>query len=113
MDFVDEDNGAQAAAGALLGFRHHFFNFLDAAQDGAEGDEFAFREAGNHPRECGFAAAGRSPEQHGAKIVGFDLHAQGFPGAEQFFLADELVESARAHAFGERLQSCGGFWLGE
>ena len=113
VDFVDEDDGAQAGAGFFFGFGHDFFYFLDAAGDSAEGDEFAFGEAGDKARESGFAAAGRSPEEHGGEIVGFDLHAKGFAGAEEFFLADEFVESAGAHALGEGLEGRGGFGFGE
>jgi hypothetical protein len=36
-------------------------------------------------------------------LVVFDLLAKRFAGAEEFFLADEFVEGAGAHAFGERL----------
>jgi hypothetical protein len=31
------------------------------------------------------------------------LLAEGFAGAEEFFLADEFIEGARAHALGKRL----------
>src|ERR1700758_61697 len=61
VDFVDEDDGAKAAAGFFFGFGHDFFYFFDAAGDGAEGNEFAFGEAGDEARESGFAAARRSP----------------------------------------------------
>jgi hypothetical protein len=36
-------------------------------------------------------------------LVVFDLLAERFAGAEEFFLTDEFVERARAHALGERL----------
>src|ERR1700741_58187 len=42
VDFVDEDDGAKASSGFFFGFGHDFFYFLDAAGDGAEGDEFRF-----------------------------------------------------------------------
>ena len=113
MDFVNEDDGALAGAGFAFGVGHDFFNFFDAGGDGAEGDEFAFGEARDEAGEGGFAAAGRSPEKHGGEIIGFDLHAEGFAGAEEFFLADEFIEGARTHAFGERLQGGRGFGFGE
>jgi len=113
VDFVDEDDGAQAGAGFFFGFSHDFFDFFDTAGDGAEGDEFGFGEAGDEARESGLAAAGRAPEEHRTEIVGFDLHAEGFPGAEEFFLADEFVEGAGTHALGEGLESRGGFGFGE
>ena len=113
VDFVDEDDGAKASAGFLFGFGHDFFYFFYAAGDSAEGDEFGFGEAGDEARESGFAAAGRSPEEHRGEIVGFDLDAERFAGAEEFFLADEFVEGAWAHALGERLEGRGGFGFGE
>ncbi len=103
MDFVDEDDGALAAVGFVFGGGHDFLDFLDAGEDGAEGDEFRAREAGNHSRERGFAAARRTPQEHRGDLVVFDLLAERFAGAEEFFLADEFVERAGAHALGERL----------
>src|SRR5205807_10218593 len=82
---------------------HDVLDFLDAGENGAEGDEFGARETGDESRERGFAAAGRSPEEHRADVVAFDLHAQRLAGTEEFFLADEFVERARTHALGERL----------
>jgi len=108
VNFINEDDGALGGAGFALGLSHDLFDFLDAAEDGAEGDEFAARNAGDDTGESGFAAARRAPEKHGAEIIGFDLQAKRFAGAEELFLADEFVESAGSHAFGEGLQGCGG-----
>ena len=113
VDFINEDDGAEAGAGFFFGFGHDFFYFLDAAGDGAEGDEFAFGETGDEARERGFAAAGRSPEEHRTEIVGFDLDAERFAGAEELFLADEFVEGAGTHALGEGLEGRGGLGFGE
>src|SRR6266403_2983113 len=113
VDFVDEDDGAKAGAGFFSGFGHDFFYFFYAAGDSTEGNEFAFGEAGDEARESGFAAAGRSPEEHGGEVVGFDLNAEGFAGAKEFFLADEFVEGAGTHALGERLEGRGGLGFGE
>ena len=52
--------------------------------------------------ERGLAGAGRPPEDQGTGIVAFDLYAQRLARADQMFLADILVERARAHAIGER-----------
>jgi hypothetical protein len=41
------------------------------------------------------------------------LDAEGFAGAEEFFLADKFVEGAGTHALGERLESGGGLGFGE
>ena len=99
----------------MLGDGHDFFYFLDAGEDGAEGNEFGAGQARDESREGGLSAPRRSPEEHGAEIVVFDLDAEGFAGAEKFFLADEFIESARTHAFGERLVGGGdvglrGWW---
>ena len=107
VNFVDEDDSALGGAGLALSLGHDLFDFLDAGEDGAEGDELAAGEAGDDAGESGFAATWGAPEEHGAEIVGFDLQAERFAGAEEFFLADEFVESARAHPFGERLQGGG------
>jgi len=98
--------------GFALGLGHDVFDFLDAAEDGAEGDELAAGKAGDDAGESGFAATRGAPEKHGAEIVGLDLEAKGFAGAEKFFLADEFVEGAGTHAFGERLQGGGGVVVG-
>src|SRR5213594_647090 len=76
VNFVDEDDGAMAGAGFLFGDGHDLFYLLDARENGAEGDEFGAGQTRDKAREGSFAAAGRSPEKHGAKIVVFDLDAQ-------------------------------------
>src|SRR5260370_12582272 len=108
VDFVDEDDGAEAGAGFFFGFGHDFFYFFYAAGDSAEGNEFALSEAGDEARERGLATTGRSPEEHRGEVGGFDLNAEGFAGAEKFFLADEFVEGGGAHAVGEGLGGRGG-----
>ncbi len=113
VDFIHEDDGALAGTGFAFGVGHDFLDFFYAGGDGAEGDEFGFGEAGDESCEGGFAAAGRSPEEHGGEIVGFDLDAKGLAGGKEFFLADEFVEGAGTHAFGEGLEGRGGFGFGE
>ena len=103
VNFVDEDDGAMAAARFLFGDGHDFLDFLNARENGAEGDKFRTRQARDEARERGLSATRRSPEKHGAEVVIFDLHAQGFAGTEKFFLTNEFIERARAHALGERL----------
>jgi len=103
VDFVHEDDSAMARAGLKFGGGHYVFDFLDARENGTESHEIGFGKAGNEASESGFAAARRPPEEHGAKVVAFDLHAERLAGAEELFLADEFVEGARAHALSERL----------
>src|SRR5258707_10621167 len=74
VDFVDEDDGAEAGAGFFFGFGHDFFNFFDAAGDGAEGNEFGFGEAGHEAGAGGFGAPRGGPADRGAEIVGSHFH---------------------------------------
>jgi hypothetical protein len=39
VNLVDEDDGAMAGAGFLFGDGHHFLDFFDAGEHGAEGNE--------------------------------------------------------------------------
>src|SRR5439155_26736424 len=100
-------DGPMARSGFLLCDGHDFLDFFDARKNGAEGNEFGAGQTRNEARECRFSATGRSPEEHGAKIVVFDLNPQRFTGTEKFFLASEFIERARTHALGERLVSSG------
>ena len=107
MDFVHEHDGARAGARLAFGGSHDFFDFLDACKHRAEGNKFRTGQTSDQPRERGLAATRRSPEKHGAEVVVFNLHAKCFAGSEKSFLADELIERARAHAFGQRLMRQG------
>ena len=102
MDFVDEDDSAAAEFAEALGIDHDGLDFFDAGEDGAEGQEFALRHAGDDVSERGLADAGRAPENDGSELVAFDLGAQRFAGAENVFLAGVVVERGRPHAIGER-----------
>src|SRR5215469_2339121 len=103
MDLVDEDDGAVAGARLVFGGGHDVLDFLDASKDRTERDEICVRDASDEARERSFATAGRSPEEHRADVVAFDLQAQRLSWTEKLFLPDELVELARPHAFGEGL----------
>ncbi len=87
---------------AHLGLRHHFFNFFDSGEHGAEGNELGLRAPRDDARERRLAAAGRAPEEHRAHVVALDLRAQRLARPEQLFLADEFVERLRTHPVGER-----------
>src|SRR5229473_3493032 len=87
----------------MLGYGHDFLDFLDACKDSAEGNEFGTGQTRNEASKRGFPAAGRPPEEHGAKVVILDLNAKRLAGTEQFFLANKFIEGARTHALGERL----------
>ena len=112
VDFVHENDGALSGTRFVFGGGHDFLDFFDAGEDSTESDKLGAREARNEARESGLAAAGRAPEKHGADVVALDLETQGLAVAEKFFLADEFVEGAGAHAFGERLMRGGHVGLG-
>src|SRR6266851_956571 len=88
VNFVDEDDGAMAGTGFVFGDGHDFLDFLDAGENSAERNELGAGQARDEARERGFTASRRPPEEHGAEVVVFDLHAKGFAGTKKFFLAD-------------------------
>ena len=102
MHFVDEHNRPLPVVARALRLRHHFFDFLDSGKHCAEGNEFATRALGNNSRQRRFSASRRPPQQHRAQVVALDLRPQRFSGTQQIFLADEFVESLRAHPIRER-----------
>ena len=58
---------------------------------------------GDDLRQGGLAGSGRSPQDDGGEQpVGFDGAAQQFALADDVFLADILIQRARAHPRGER-----------
>ena len=104
VDLVDEEDGPHAEGARLLGAGHDLLDLLDAARDGAEGDELRLREVCDHVGEGGLADAGRPPEDHRGDLVALDHRAQELPGPDEVLLPDELLERARPHAARERLR---------
>ena len=117
VNLVDEDDGAVAGAGFMLGYGHDLLDFLDARENRAEGNEFGACQSGDEAGKRSFPAARRSPEEHGDKIVAFDLNSKRLAGTEKSFLADEFIKRAWPHALGERLIGGGhiglGHWCGQ
>ena len=115
MHFVHKHDGAAAGATRVFGGGHDVLNLANTGKNGAVGDKFGMRAARDQSCERGLAAAGRAPENHRAEIVGFDGGAQRLTGSKQRLLSGELLERARAHAFGERRAGRGdfGFDFGE
>ena len=64
VDFVDEDDGAVTGARFVFCGGHDVLDFLDAGENGTEGNEIGVRQPGDDAREGGLAAAGRAPEKH-------------------------------------------------
>ena len=102
MNFIDEQNRAHAGGSGLIGLRHDLFDFFNPADDGGKFDERGFGGVGDDLGQRGFSHAGRSPQNHRRGVVGFQLQTQCFAGSKQMFLADEFIQCARTHAFGQR-----------
>jgi hypothetical protein len=66
VHFIDENNGALAAAGTPLCFGHHFLDFFDTAQYGAEGDELTSRQPRDQTSQSRLSTSRRPPKEHGA-----------------------------------------------
>src|SRR5204863_341942 len=83
VDFVDKDHGAVAGARFVFGSGHDVFDFLDAGENGAEGDEFGARETGNKASEgaaIDFFRAARAlvADEQRSRLAPID-----FPGGQQ------------------------------
>src|ERR1700690_4069626 len=92
-----------------LGRRDHYlFDLLDAAGHRGELNEAGLRRFGNDLGQRGLAHARRTPEDHRARIVALDLHAQRLSWADKMLLAEQFVEAARPHPFRQRRPS--GVW---
>ncbi len=102
VNLVDEDDGPGAEVARFFGIGHDLLDFLDPGQHGRKLDELRLGAMGDDLRQRGFAHARRTPKKNRARIVALDLHAQWLAGAEDVFLAGELVQIARPHAVGQR-----------
>ena len=103
MDLVHEDDRPPAhAPPPILRRGHDLLDLLDAGEHGAERHEVRLRDVGDHARERRLAGAWRSPEDDRLQQVALDRLAQRLAWREDVVLPDDLVERARAHAFGER-----------
>jgi hypothetical protein len=102
VNLIDEEDGAGVHLRRLRGRDHHLLDFLDAACDGGEFNETCFGCFGDDLGQRGLAHARRTPEDHGAGIIMFNLDAQWLAGADQVLLSAQLLQAARAHAFGQR-----------
>ena len=102
MDFVDEENGALAQAAQLFRVGHHGFDFLDAAEHGAEGDELAAGHARNQFRQRGLAHARRAPENNRRQLIALNLPPQRLLRPQNMLLADVIFQALRTHALGQR-----------
>src|ERR1035437_734696 len=83
----------------LLGIHHHRFDFLDAAEHRAEGNELEASDARNQLGQGGLADAGRSPENDGGERVLLDLAAQRLAGPQDVLLPDIVFQPRGTHPF--------------
>jgi len=104
VNFVEEEDGAAAFVGeAAFGGGDDLADALDADAGGIFLDEGASGLGGDDAGEGGFAGSGRAVEEEGGERVGGEEPAEEFAWGEDVGLAGDLVEGARAHADGERL----------
>ena len=102
VNFVHKEDGALGKlAAAILRGGDGRANVCDARQHGVDGDEVRPRGVGDDARKRGLAGAGRPVEDDGAELIGLNCAAQQPARPDDVFLADELVERARAHPRGE------------
>src|ERR1700733_7722323 len=80
---------------------HYLLDFLDAAGDRGELNEAGLCGFGDDLGQSGFADARRTPEDHRAGVVMFDLDTKRLSRPDEMFLANQFVEAARPHALSE------------
>ena len=95
MDLVHKNNSPAAGQPNLLCLLHHLADFLNAAGNGAEIDEFRLRLSGDDAGKGGFSHAGRPPENHGADAVLIDQAAQHLSLSDQMFLSHKFLQAFR------------------
>ena len=101
VDFVDEQQRAPAALGAIAIRRgDDFADFLDAGRHRAEGDEIRVDETGEQSGQRGLAGAGRAPEDHRVERPVLEREPQRAARPQQLILTDQVVERAGPHPFG-------------
>jgi hypothetical protein len=103
VDLVDEEHGAAAfVLAAVLRFLQDLPQLLDPREDGAQRLEVGGGDAADDVGQSRLPRAGGAPQDDGGDPVGLDRAAQRRVGAQRFFLAEDLVQRAGAHAIGQR-----------
>ena len=101
MDLVYEEDGAGAEAGEFFGFDHDLFDLFDAAEDSGEFNEAGLGSLRDDFGEGGFADAGRTPEDHGGRVITLNGQAEWLARGKEVLLAGVLLNGAGAHFFSE------------
>ena len=103
MNLIDEqDRLLTRCAEPICGRGKHTPHFGNIAFHAADPNKFRMRHLGDHTRQRGLSAAGRSIENHGGQSISFNRAAQKFARPKNVFLADKFLERARPHPCGER-----------
>ena len=103
VDLVEEQDRADVAfAKSGQGGRHHLSDVLDAGVHGREFHELLGGDPGDQPGQRGLAGARWPPEHHRREPVLLDEPPQWLFGPDEVLLADDVVESDRTQAVGER-----------
>ena len=98
VDFVDEQHGAVPGLAALARAIENFAQICNAGKHRAQRFELQIRMARQQPRDGGFPAAGRPPQNMRSKPSRGDHAPDHAFSTQQVILADHLIQLTRAHA---------------
>jgi len=98
MNFVDEHDCACAVLPRSLGFGHDLLDFFYSSEYSREFNELGSSHASNDLRQCGFSRTRRSPKNHRAVVITFDLNAQRLARPNKVSLTNEFLECPGTHA---------------
>ena len=108
VDFVyEQDGGLAVHPSAVAGLGDDTSQVGHAGGDGADRLEGGLGNGGHEAGEGGLARAGRPPEDEGGQTTGGDGAEQDAVTSDDLLLADELIEGAGAHPFGQRCVALG------
>ena len=110
VNLVDEQQRAATVAATDLGRFEDLLQIRNAREDRADLHEGEVSDVGQKPCNCGLANSRRSPQDQGAQGVGTEHRAKRTVRAEQFVLANHLLQRARAQAVRQRMPGGLGLW---
>ena len=102
VDLVHKQECALAGRAAGAGRLENLLEVGDAREDRRHRLEMKPDAVGQQARDGGLAGAGRAPEYDRGEVPGGQHAAQRPLGADQVFLADNLLQNLRAQPVGER-----------
>ena len=104
VHLVHEQHRAHALGEIPLGLGQRLAHVGQARQHRGDGAELGIGVFGHQQRQRGLAAARRTPQHHRVHAPFFQRPPQGRARSDQPRLADDLVQAARTHALGQRLE---------